>query len=36
MKTEIDQLRITFENGGDYLPSDLMGMLNFIGLTKAF
>ena len=30
VQTEIDLLRITFENGGDDLPSDLMGMLNFI------
>ena len=30
VKTEIDLLRITFENGGDDLPTDLMGMLNFI------
>ena len=30
VKTEINLLRITFENGGDDLPSDLMGMLNFI------
>ena len=30
VKTEIDLLRITFKNGGDDLPSDLMGMLNFI------
>ena len=30
VQTEIDLLHITFENGGDDLPSDLMGMLNFI------
>ena len=30
VKTEVDLLRITFDNGGDDLPSDLMEMLNFI------
>ena len=30
VKTEIDLLNITFENGGDDLPKDLMGMLNFV------
>ena len=34
VQTEIDLLRITFENGGDDLPSDLMGMLNFIEPQK--
>ena len=30
VKTEIDLIRTTFENGGDDQPSELMGMLNFI------
>ena len=33
-KTEIDLLHITFENGGNDLLTDLMGMLNFIEPRK--
>ena len=30
VNAEIELLRITFENGGEHLPTELMGMLNFI------
>ena len=34
VKTEINLLNITFENGGDDLPKDLMCMLNFVETHK--